>query len=43
MTGMNDPRKTMTPIAGASGTRRISATIVMPTASVNATRIVART
>jgi len=43
MTGMNDPRKTMTPIAGASGTRRISATIVMPTESVNATRIVART
>jgi hypothetical protein len=40
--GMNAPRKTIAPIAGANGTRRSRATTVMPTASTRATRMVAR-
>ncbi len=41
--GMNAPRNTSTPIALTRGTLRMNATIMIPSASVPATRTVART
>ncbi len=41
--GMNAPMKTSTPIAKTNGTFKMAATIITPTASVNATSTVART
>ncbi len=43
MIGTNAPRKTRTPIGSASGTPSSSAPKAMPTASVRATSMVART
>ena len=40
---MNAPRKTSAASGNANGTRRITSAIPMPTASMNATRTVART
>ncbi len=41
--GMKAPRKTSRPIAATNGSRRMSATIMIPSASVSATITVART